>query len=285
MRKLSLLLVLVIIITGCSSFSPEKSTGRTELRLIAAAAGAAEILSEIGLGDFVIGVDERNAEAISAQIVTSGHSFNFEQLVATRPTHVILDALTDSKEVRDRLKQSNTEIVELPTAENIAQIFTKYEILGAVFNRSIEADSASRALRKKFDEFSATKTGFRVVFLYLRGTNSIYLVGGKGSGADSLINTVGSYDVGAEKLDKPFSPLSAEVMSQLNPEVLLLMNNGFESVGGLAGLRAHPGLAGSIAVQQGNIVLIDDRELLNFGPGTINVLRQIQKQLRKFNVS
>jgi len=284
-RKLSLLLVVVIIITGCSSFSPEKSTGRTELRLIAAAAGAAEILSEIGLGDFVIGVDERNAEAISAQIVTSGHSFNFEQLVATRPTHVILDALTDSKEVRDRLKQSNTEIVELPTAENIAQIFTKYEILGAVFNRSIEADSASRALRKKFDEFSATKTGFRVVFLYLRGTNSIYLVGGKGSGADSLINTVGSYDVGAEKLDKPFSPLSAEVMSQLNPEVLLLMNNGFESVGGLAGLRALPGLAGSIAVQQGNIVLIDDRELLNFGPGTINVLRQIQKQLRKFNVS
>ena len=86
-------------------------------------------------------------------------------------------------------------------------------------------------------------------------------------------------------MDKPFSPLSAEVMSQLNPEVLLLMNNGFESVGGLAGLRALPGLAGSIAVQQGNIVLIDDRELLNFGPGTINVLLTIQKQLRKFNVS
>ena len=92
MRKLSLLLVVVITITGCSSFSPEKSTDRTELRLIAAAAGAAEILSEIGLGNFVIGVDERNAEAISAQIVTSGHSFNFEQLVATRPTHVMLDA-------------------------------------------------------------------------------------------------------------------------------------------------------------------------------------------------
>lgn len=285
MRKLSLLLAVVTIITGCSSSSPEKSTDRTELRLIAAAAGAAEILNEIGLGDLVVGVDERNAEAISAQIVTSGHSFNFEKLVATRPTHVILDALTDSKEVRDRLELSNLEIVELPTAENIAQIFNKYEILGAVFNRSIEAESAGLALREKFNEFSATKTGFRIVFLYLRGTNSIYLVGGKGSGADSLITAVGSFDVGAEKLDKPFSPLSSEVMSQLNPEVLLLMKNGFESVGGLAGLRALPGLAGSIAVQQGNIVLIDDRELLNFGPGTINVLRQIQKQLRMFSVA
>ncbi len=282
MRRLSIFAVLALLLAGCSA--PTKSQD-SELRIIAAAAGAAEILNEIGLSDSIVGVDERNSKASKAQVVTSGHSFNFEQVIGLAPTHVIIDSLTDSTEVRNQLKQSGLQIIELPTAESINQIYDKYEILGKAFAKSDEAQSASNALRAKFEEFKVSNRSFRIAFLYLRGTNAIYFVGGKGSGADSLIEAVGSVDVGAAQLKNSFSPLTAEVMRKLNPEVLLLMNNGFESVGGLAGLKSLPGLSLTTAVKNGNIVLVDDRELLDFGPETINVLQQIQEQLKAFNAA
>ncbi len=277
MRRLPLLAILSLLISGCA---PAQNSENTELRVIAAAAGAAEILTEIGLDNSIVGVDERNAKASQAQVITSGHSFNFEQVIALNPNYVIIDSLTDSSEVRQQFKQSKIKIIELPTAENIDQIFDKYQILGKRFNKVKEAESASNALRAKFDEFKVSNRSFRIAFLYLRGTNAIYFVGGKGSGADSLIEAVGSVDVGATELNNPFSPLTAEVMRKINPEVLLLMKNGFESVGGLTGLRSLPGLSGTTAVKNGSIVLIDDRELLDFGPETIDVLGQIQDQLK-----
>ena len=282
MRRLPLLAILSLLISGCA---PAQNSENTELRVIAAAAGAAEILTEIGLENSIVGVDERNAKASQAQVVTSGHSFNFEQVIALNPNYVIIDSLTDSSEVRQQFKQSKIKIIELPTAENIDQIFDKYQILGKRFNKVKEAESASNALRAKFDEFKVSNRSFRIAFLYLRGTNAIYFVGGKGSGADSLIEAVGSVDVGATELNNPFSPLTAEVMRKINPEVLLLMKNGFESVGGLTGLRSLPGLSGTTAVKNGSIVLIDDRELLDFGPETIDVLGQIQDQLKALDAA
>lgn len=271
---------MALLLAGCAS--PTK-TAENELRIIAAAAGSAEILNEIGLAVAVVGVDERNARASESEVVTSGHSFNFEKVISLRPNYLILDTLTDSSEVRERLKQAKIKAIELPTAESIDQIYEKYQVLGKAFNKVAEAQSASAALQAKFSEFKVNTRSFNIAFLYLRGTNAIYFVGGKGSGADSLIQAVGSVDVGAANLDAPFSPLTAEVMRKINPEVLLLMQKGYESVGGLAGLRSLPGLSATTAVKQGNIVVIDDRELLDFGADTLNVLQQIQAQLKQID--
>lgn len=281
-RVLAAIAVCALFLTGCGS---SENSNNSELRIIAAAAGSAEILQQIGLSDAIVGVDERNSKVSEATVMTSSHSFNFEQVLAANPDYVILDSLTDSNEVRKQFKDFQVKIVKLPTAENISQIYKKYEVLGKLFNRVTRAQSASDQLRAQFTEFKVINRNFKVAFLYLRGTNAIYFVGGKGSGADSLIEAVGSTDVGAQNLNQPFSPLTAEVMRQINPEVLLLMKKGYESVGGLAGLKKLPGLSATDAVKNNKIVLIDDKELLDFGPETISVLQQISEQLKALDAS
>ena len=59
---------------------------------------------------------------------------------------------------------------------------------------------------------SHTISGTRIAFLYLRGSSAIYLIGGKGSGADSLINAIGAVDVGAAALANPFNSMTSESM-------------------------------------------------------------------------
>jgi iron complex transport system substrate-binding protein len=115
----------------------------------------------------------------------------------------------------------------------------------------------------------------KIAFLYLRGTSSIYLVGGKDSGADYLIEATGGIDVGAQILANPFNPLTAETMATLNPDIILVMIGGLESVGGLAGLKDLPGIAQTPAGKSGNVVAVDDSLLLSFGPRTPSLIEQL----------
>lgn len=283
MRKFTLIVAICALLSGCSQSANTSNEDSNAPRIIAAASGSAEILGEIGLADSVVGVDERNSNASQAQKITTGHSFNVEQVIALRPTHIIVDSLTDTKEARKQFDNQGITFVSLPLAESIADIFTKYEILGREFGKETQATQASDALQKKFETFKANVQSYRIAFLYLRGTNAIYLLGGKGSGADSLIETLGSVDIGAENSSQPFSPLSAEVMRAINPDVLLLMKGGLESVGGIKGLASLPGLANTIAVKRKHVIVIDDQELLDFGPRTLDVLAQMKKQLGSFH--
>jgi iron complex transport system substrate-binding protein len=115
----------------------------------------------------------------------------------------------------------------------------------------------------------------RIAFLYLRGGNSIYLLGGKGSGADSLITAINSVDAGAEFSKDPFTPVSAEVLAELNPDVILVMSKGLASVGGVVGLKALPGVAQTTAGKKGRILAVDDSLLLSFGPRTPDLILQM----------
>jgi iron complex transport system substrate-binding protein len=117
----------------------------------------------------------------------------------------------------------------------------------------------------------------KVVFLYLRGGSAIYLVGGKGSGADSLLSAIGAVDLGATQLPNPFNPMSSELMVKLNPDVILVMSKGLQSVGGISGLTELPGIAQTSAGKSQRIIAVDDSLLLSFGPRTPDLLNRLRQ--------
>jgi iron complex transport system substrate-binding protein len=50
-----------------------------------------------------------------------------------------------------------------------------------------------------------------------------------------LISARGGIDVGAAALPRPFNTLTAESLATLNPDVIIVMTKGLESVGGISG--------------------------------------------------
>ena len=133
----------------------------------------------------------------------------------------------------------------------------------------------SEKINQSLSEVKKADRKARIAFLYLRGGSSIYLLGGKGSGADSLIAAINSVDAGAEFSKDPFTPVSAEVLAELNPDVILVMSKGLASVGGVAGLKALPGVAQTTAGKKGRILAVDDSLLLSFGPRTPDLILQM----------
>ncbi|MDQ1049787.1 ABC-type hemin transport system substrate-binding protein [Streptomyces sp. V4I2] len=134
--------------------------------------------------------------------------------------------------------------------------------------------AAGEALNARIDkELAAAKAAVpqgsrpKVAFLYMRGSAAVYLMGGKGSGADSLIDAVGAVDAGVEAgLDKPFTPLTSEALVSAQPDVILMMDEGLESVGGVDGLVDIPGIRETPAGADRRIVTAEDGVLLSFGP-------------------
>jgi iron complex transport system substrate-binding protein len=90
-----------------------------------------------------------------------------------------------------------------------------------------------------------------------------------------LIEHLGAIDVGAQKFKDPFSPITSEALIATNPEIILVMSKGLESVGGIDGLVSLPGISQTPAGKNRAVIAVDDSLLLSFGPRTPDLLRQL----------
>lgn len=296
-KVMALTITPILLLTACAQSSSNSQTVITQadvtsvavtpvetltgLRIVALANGAAEIISAMGYRENLVGRDiaSSTTELTDVPIVTSGHQVIPETIIALQPTLVIIDDATGPSSAIAKLRAAGIRIVNVSQSWNMADLLIKVEEIGnaigaprsAALLRNILADSATG----KISGTSTTGKKLKIAFLYLRGTSSIYLVGGKGSGADYLIEATGAVDVGAEKLSKPFTPLTAETMAQLNPDLILVMIGGLESVGGVSGLVELPGIAQTPAGKNRQVVAVDDSLLLSFGPRTPSLISEL----------
>lgn len=252
-------------------------------RIVTLANGSGEVVVALGGADRVVGRDETSKapEIEQVPMVTKAHAVSAEQVIALKPDVVLIDASTTPAEAIQQIRDIGISVVEVPEAWSSEEVVTKIEVIGAAIGAPVSAiDQVKNQSVASTSDNVGVKN--RVAFLYLRGTSAIYLLGGAGSGADSLITQSGAIDVGAEAGLAAFTPLTAEELVNLNPDTILVMTKGLESVGGVEGLFNLPGLAQTDAAKTRNVVVVDDTLLLSFGPRTgalINALHASWKQL------
>jgi iron complex transport system substrate-binding protein len=253
----------------------------TDARIVALANGAAELIAAMGYRDNLVGRDIASStiELKDVLVVTSGHQVIPETIIALQPTLVIVDDATGPSSAITTLESAGIRVTNVSQSWDLADLLVKIKELGAALGAPQSAALLQKVLADSVDGTlagaSSADKQLKVAFLYLRGTSSIYLVGGQSSGADYLINATGAIDIGAKQLAKPFTPLTAETMAQLNPDLILVMIEGLESVGGVSGLVELPGIAQTNAGKNRQVVAVDDSLLLSFGPRTPSLIEKL----------
>ena len=246
-------------------------------RVVALANGSAEIVAALGYKNILVGRDVASTmpELKSIPIDESAMQVSAEAVLSQHPDLVFIDSNTAPATALTILKSAKIPLVTVPSAFTLADIYAKEGVIA----KSLGVPVAGKALQSQVARLNAKGTGIKVAFLYLRGTASIYLIGGPGSGADSILAAAGFIDVGAKYLKNPFNALTAEELFKLQPDVLLLMSKGLASVGGIKGLVQFPGIAQTPAGARKRVVTVDDSLLLSFGPRTIPMARQLRQLL------
>jgi len=75
--------------------------------------------------------------------------------------------------------------------------------------------------------------------------------------------------------------MTSELVASLNPDVILVMTKGLQSVGGVSGLVELPGIAQTAAGKNKRVIAVDDSLLLSFGPRTPDLLKRLDAAMTK----
>jgi len=243
-------------------------------RVVALANGSAEIVAALGCKNILVGRDIASTmpELSDVPIVESAMQVSAESVLSQHPDLILIDSNTSPASALATFKAAKIPMVMIPSAFTMNDIFAKESKIANILG----VPKAGAALEKQITSLHYPQSNISVVFLYLRGTASIYLIGGKGSGADSILSKLGFIDVGARNLKIPFNALTAEELVKLRPDVILLMSKGMKSVGGIEGLVQIPGIAQTPAGMHRRVVTVDDSLLLSFGPRTVPMMKTLR---------
>ncbi len=266
-------------------------TVRSAARIVPLSGSLSEIVYTLGLGDRVVARDITTtfAQAEKLPVVTRAHDVSAESVLSLRPTVVLAESTTGPAEAVGQLRDAGVPLVVVGPAHRLSDVDTRIEDVA----RALGVPAAGERLRKRTDSrIAAVRKNLpggdrngrrpRVAFLYLRGSASVYLLGGAGSGAGSLIEAAGGVDAGVESgLTKDFTALTSEALVKAAPDVILVMTKGLESVHGIDGLLKLPGVAETPAGQDRRVATVDDGVLLNYGPRTDQVLQDLAEQIHR----
>ncbi|WCO68254.1 ABC transporter substrate-binding protein [Iamia majanohamensis] len=255
-------------------------------RIVSLWGNITETVYGLGLGDAVVGRDVASTftEAEEVPVVTRGHDVSAESVLSLRPTVVLVDPTIGPPEAIDQIRNAGVPVVvvdEVTTLDGIGgRIRQIAEALGVVEAGEALADEADAEIAAVQADIPAEADTPRVAFLYMRGSAGVYLIAGPGSGADSMIEAAGGEDAGtAIGLDRPFTPITSEALTEAAPDVILMTTTGLESVGGLDGLLEIPGIAQTPAGRDRRVVTVEDGLLYSFGGRTARALELIIDQL------
>ncbi len=258
-------------------------------RIIVLNEAIAEIVVSLGMKDYIIGRDATTTLAALADIteVSNGHDINAESVLALRPSVVIGDTRTGPSETLEQLRGAGVAVLIAPEVWTLSELPNRVEMIANALGIPRAGTDLINLTEQSIDAalqgvgvYASTP---RVAFLYVRGTASVYLLGGSGSGADELVAATGAIDVGALNGLAAFTPLTAEAIVQADPDVLLVMTKGLDSVGGIDGLLELPGVSSTRAATSSAVIAVDDDLLLSFGPRTGALITRLAEILNTFS--
>lgn len=239
----------------------------------------------LGLGDRLVGRDVSTTfpGTEDLPVVTSdGHSLNAESVLRSRPTLVVTDGSIGPRDVVEQLRDAGVTVVFVENqasfdgAQDLARDVAAALGVPAAGERLAERIAAQLDdVRAQVDRLApaAAEDRLSMVFLYLRGSAGVYYLLGEDSGAGDLVRGLGGVDVASELGWKDMQPLTDEAVLAADPDLVIVMSHGLESVGGVDALLADKTtLALTAAGRNRRFVDMADGDVLSFGPRSAGVL-------------
>lgn len=244
------------------------------------------IVYALGLGSHVVGRDKSTTfpSALAVPEVTeTGHAINTERVLDTDPTIVLAGTDANPTTAVDALRDSGIDVATFDSERSVA---TSPKLIRDVAAALGVPEAGEQLVNRTQAQIDMAKRSIpdpsgdpTIAFLYIRGEHLI-LLAGPDSGADDLIEQLGGVDAGTKAgLSAPFTQVSTEKMMRADPDVILVMTQGADSVGGMDKVLEMPAVAETKAGRAKRIVAMDETQILMFGPDTGQVLQSLAQAI------
>jgi len=280
---LAVLLSVATLSVPAAHATVEPPAPSDSLRIVSLGGSVTEIVFALGAGDAVVGVDASSLYPEAAQDRPDVGYFRrvpAEGVLSLEPTVVLASEATGPPETLDQLRAAGVDVHVIPEESSVDGARAKIRAVADVLDRPDAADRLIQTMEEDLQEARRLRASVdrspRVLFVYARGAGTMQ-VAGRGTSAEAMIELAGARN--AVTGFDGFKPMSAESVAAAEPDVLLMLDRGLESIGGVDGLLKQPGIALTPAGENRRIVAMDDLLMLSFGPRLGEAVRTLTRKL------
>lgn len=247
------------------------------LRLISLGGNVTEIIYALGGDQWLVGTDQSSLYPLAAQDLPNVGYYRrlpAEGVASLRPTLVIASENAGPPRSIEQLRALGITLITVSDQPTVASLHRRVTDIARAIGRSSEAP----AILEKFDQSLAQARGhfspnMRAMTVVMRSGQM--LGAGGGSAADAILKLAGLINVLSSQAG--YQSLSAEVVSALAPDVIVITSSSVESLGGIQNVKASAILKNSPAVANDRLIVLDDLLAQGFSlrlPETIGQIRQ-----------
>lgn len=227
-----------------------------------------EIVAGLGLEKNIVGTDiaSNYPESLKSKPkVGHNRKINVEGVLSLQPNIVVAIDKEVSPQLAAQFETAGIKLLLFKQEFSVAGVKNLIRSVGDSLLQQAKADS----LIKVFDtevvsaqkQVANTKKA-KVLFIYARGTGTM-MVGGLGTQVDKVIELAGAQN--AVTGFSEYKPLTSEAVVKANPDVILLFDDGLQSLGGTKGLETVQGIAQTNAGKNKKFLTMDGALLTGFG--------------------
>jgi iron complex transport system substrate-binding protein len=274
------ILCIILLVTGIIFDSAASAPPK---RIITLNGALTETVDALGFGKSIVAVDVTStypAYVGTLPKVSKNRSVSAEGLISFTPDLVLAPEGSVSKEIESQLNAAGIKLIK------IKQVFTiegTYQFIRDIAAALQVADKGNALIKQTKDKINKAlitvkqqPKNTKVLFIYARGPG-VMMVAGKNTHIDAIINLAGGKN--AVTAFNDFKPYTTEALVEANPDVILMFDFGFSSLGGLDSILKIPGMVQTNAGKNKRIVQMDADLLINFSTRLDQAILQLNSKI------
>lgn len=274
-------ILLLCALASCHRFG-DKGNDKQGTRIVSVSKQLTEIIFAVGGDSDLVGVDISSTYPPEAKkITTVGYhrALNAEGIISLNPTAVWNDGNWGPDQVKEQLKKVGIPLVQWDGGNTIDSTEQLIRKVAGYFSNPRAGDSICKQLDADMAAADSVRRTYkdtpRVMIIHFGQAANQYFVLNHRGVQQQMLEWAGAVNV-ADTAQK-WKNLSAEVMAQEQPDVILATDYGFDLQGSLEKFKKLPGVALSPAAKNNRIYRIEEHDLVYLGPRTgKNVLELIR---------
>lgn len=278
-----------LLSVACGRFGNTHQKSENSERLVVISKQYNELIYALGAEKNVVAVDVSSVYPPKIkELPTVGYhrALSLEGLLASKPSLILHNGLK-SLGPEHIVKQLQDLKIPMKEFENKGKDLESTKALmremGAYFGKQQAADSLCKKLdadmQKALTEAEKYTHKPKVLVIHFGRASNVYLVMTKNGTANKMVEWAG----GEMAIDgtRGMRHLSAEVITQSNPDVILLTDFGYDRLGSQEKIKELPGVSATNAAKNNRIYRVNEVDMVYLGPRTGETTLKLQKLIHE----
>ena len=271
-------LILLLSISNAYAIC-EQSMSRS--KIVVAGGSITEIVYFLGMEDKLVGVDITSnfpKEAKKLKSIGYLRNLSIEGILSLSPGLVLAEEDIGPPIIVNQLRKTSIDLRIIKEKYDLNGIHNKILCVSKILDASLDDNENYVKFKNKLNRVKKLKkNNSKKILLILMMRGSSPVVAGKNTSGQGFIDMTGHENSMSDL--NGWKPVSSEEIIKKNPDYIIITKRAFKNFSSLDQFLSIPGISSTIAAKKKNIIVKDGMSMLGFGPRTINVALDIDKNI------